>query len=52
MITSYELNNIQRDSDFAINPKLNKKSPVSEVFEYFKSTTKLKMIIVHKMLFV
>lgn len=30
--TSYELNNIQRDSDFAINPKLNKKSPVSEVF--------------------
>ena len=30
--TTYELNNIQRDSDFAINPKLNKKSPVSEVF--------------------
>lgn len=30
--TTYELNNIQRDSDFAINPKLNKKSPVAEVF--------------------
>lgn len=45
--TTYELNNIQRDSDFAINPKLNKKSPVSEVFNAMVSGKNLDSLAIN-----